>query len=207
MPAVATSQNEPYDTMCGVYDRMHARWLRHAGGEAQCAFEGAVTALLHPEMSVLDAACGTGTVARRMMNCVGGALDLTMLDASAGMLARCRDISATRVRGRIEDLPFDPGSFDLVTSAWGMETSEDPEAVMQEFFRVTCRGGHICLVFCADRPSGSIIGFGLRQRIILTGRGQFLDPTKTGAMAWDLGATAVRPIHCSGPAAAMVIQV
>lgn len=196
-----------YDALCLAYDRLHARWLRHAGGEAQCAFEGAVTALLCPGQAVLDAACGTGTVARRMMACVDGALDLTLLDASARMLARCRDIPAPRVRGRIEALPLEPQRFDLVTCAWGMETSAAPDVVLREFFRVTRPGGHICLVFCADRPCQSWIGYGLRQRIIMTGRGRFLDPAHTHGLATELGAKAVRPIHCSGPAAAMIIQV
>lgn len=207
MPEGTPGQSGPYDALCGKYDRLHARWLRHAGGEAQCAFEGAVTALLRPGLKVLDAACGTGTVARRMMDCVGGALDLTLLDASAGMLARCQDMAATKVQARIEALPFADDSFDLVTCAWGMETSGAASIALAEFFRVTRPGGHICLVFCADRPCGSVLGYGLRQRIELTGRGRFLDPAVTGARAWELGATAVRHIHCTGPAAAMIIQL
>lgn len=38
-----------------AYDRLHARWLRHAGGEAQSAFEGAVIALVRPGVRILDA--------------------------------------------------------------------------------------------------------------------------------------------------------
>jgi hypothetical protein len=44
-----------YGGIATAYDRLHARWLRHAGGEAQSAFEGAVIALVRPGVRILDA--------------------------------------------------------------------------------------------------------------------------------------------------------
>ena len=106
-----------YAAQVARYDRSHARWLRHAGGEAQCAFEGAAAALLRPGMALLDAACGIGTVARRLLAGVDGPIDLTLLDAELGMLNLCTDLPATRTPGRIEAMPLPDNSFDLVTCA------------------------------------------------------------------------------------------
>jgi ubiquinone/menaquinone biosynthesis C-methylase UbiE len=115
-----------HDETADAYSKSHARWLRFAGGEAQCAFEGAVTALLRPGMRMLDVACGTGTVARRLLDGSNGDFDLVLLDASQRMLNKCRDIPANRVTGCMKNLPFETDNFDLLTCAWGIETLDDP---------------------------------------------------------------------------------
>ena len=68
------------------------------------------------------------------------------------MLARCRNIEAVRVRGRIEALPFEARRFDLVTCAWRMETSADPGAVLREYMRVTRPGGYFYPIDFRERP-------------------------------------------------------
>ena len=196
-----------YNSLCDNYARSHARWLRFAGGEAQCAFEGAVTALLRPSMKMVDVACGTGTVARRLLKNVAGVVDLTLLDASAAMLDRCRDVPAKRIEARMERLPFPDDDFDLVTCAWGIETQLDPRKAMREFVRVTRPGGHVCLVFCADRPAASFVGRVLRHHIATSGRGAFLDYQTVLAHAHGAGARLVQMLHCSGPAAAMILHI
>lgn len=110
-------KNLLYDTLSHRYDRSHGRWLRFAGGEAQCAFEGAATALLRPGMRILDAGCGTGTVARRLLRKANGPVELVLLDASVKMLAKCHDIPATRTTGCMKNLPFEMDHFDLLTCA------------------------------------------------------------------------------------------
>ena len=169
-----------YDRAAGSYDRSHDRWLRYAGGEAQCAFEGAATALLRPGMSMLDAACGTGTVVRRLLNGSRGKIDIALLDVSRQMLDQCHDIAARRVLGRMEDLPFADNSFDLVTCAWGLEVLNDPDPALREFVRVARADGRICLVFCAERPAGSMLGTLFSAHIRHSRRGRFLD---TGTLA------------------------
>ncbi len=196
-----------YDAQADVYSKSHLRWLRFAGGEAQCAFEGAVTALLHPGMRLIDVACGTGTVARRLRRGVNGDVDLVLLDASQRMLDQCSDIPAARIKGCMMDLPFDTGCFDLLTCAWGIETLCDPRPALAEFIRVTKPGGHICLVFCADRPAQSFIGRALRHNVAATGRGTFLDHRTIGEYAMDAGARQIQTLHCTGPAAAMILHV
>lgn len=196
-----------YDAGARGYRNAHARWLRFAGGEAQCAFEGAATALLKPGDKMLDAACGAGSVARRLLAETAGDVDLVLLDASARMLDKCRDILAERIEGCMTNLPFEKDKFDLVTCAWGIEVLRDPRPAIHEFVRVTRPKGHICVVFCADRPARSLIGRALRSHVSQSGRGQFLDHTTIKSFAIAAGSRHVQLLHCSGPAAAMIIHV
>lgn len=106
-----------YARLAPRYDRAHARWLRFAGGEAQCAFEGAVTARVRPGTSVLDVGCGTGALARRLSAAHGNSIELTLVDASRQMLARAGDIAARHVHGEIENLPLPSNRYDVVICA------------------------------------------------------------------------------------------
>lgn len=201
------SSHNIYDDAANAYSKSHARWLRFAGGEAQCAFEGAATALLRPGMRMLDVACGTGAVARRLLKGSNGNFDLVLLDASQRMLSSCRDIPAKRLIGCMKDLPLKTDSFDLLTCAWGIETLTDPGPALTEFVRVTRSGGHVCLVFCADRPSRSLIGRALRHKVTYSGRGTFLSHTKMRDFAEAAGVRRVQTLHCTGPAAAMILHI
>ncbi|WP_282077266.1 methyltransferase domain-containing protein [Epibacterium ulvae] len=196
-----------YDDIADSYGKAHARWLRFAGGEAQCAFEGAVTALLRPDVRLLDVACGTGTVARRLIKGLESRANLVLLDASQKMLDCCDDIPAQRVIGCMKNLPFRDDSFDLLTCAWGLETLDDPYPALSEFVRVTRCGGHVCIVFCADRQPRSIADRMLRHRISQTGRGSFLVDGKMRELAMTAGARRVQSLHCSGSAAAMILHI
>lgn len=200
-------KDNSYNAIADTYSRSHARWLRYAGGEAQCAFEGAVTALLRPGMRMLDVACGTGTVARRLLSGTNGNIQLVLLDASPRMLDQCKDIPAERHVACMNDLPFQAESFDLLTCAWGIETLADPRNALAEFVRVTRTGGFVCLVFCADRPSRSLIGRALRHNVSQSGRGKFLSHSNLYARSQDVGARQVQLLHCNGPAAAMILHI
>ncbi|MEM9795504.1 MAG: methyltransferase domain-containing protein [Pseudomonadota bacterium] len=196
-----------YDARAHDYADAHARWLRHVGGEAQCAFEGAAAALLQPGSKMLDAACGKGTVARRLLAGIAGRIDLVLLDAAPRMLAECHDIPARRITACMTDLPFGPNQFDLVTCAWGIEVLDDPRPALREFIRVTRPAGHVCIVFCADRPAQSFVGRALRRHISRSGRGRFLDHEMLREFAIATGARHVQTLHCTGPAAAMIVHV
>ncbi len=198
---------QKFDLLGRRYDRSHVRWLRHEGGEAQCAFEGAVTALLRPGLTMLDAACCPGAIARRLARASADEIDLTMLDASRSMLARCADIPARRVHGRLQALPFCNGAFDLTTCAWGVEATDDPKASLAELARVTRPGGRLCLVFCAERPSRTFLGRGLRYHITASGLGRFLKLEEVVKTLETCGIGAIQHLHCTGPAAALVAHV
>ncbi|MGB8314275.1 MAG: methyltransferase domain-containing protein, partial [Aestuariivirga sp.] len=97
-------------------------------------------------MKILDAACGTGAFASRLIKITGNRISLTLLDACPEMLSQAEHLPAKKILGRLEHLPFADGSFDLVSCAWGIETTERPAATIRELTRVVRPGGYVCLV-------------------------------------------------------------
>lgn len=105
-----------------------------------------------PGSRVLDLACGTGDLALAAAE-TGAAV--VGLDVTAGMidLAR-RKASATRVRWVVADmtaLPFRAGSFDLVTTGYGLRNVPDLPTGLDECRRVLAPGGRLCSLDF-DRP-------------------------------------------------------
>lgn len=209
-PAPAIVANRPsdlvalYDRIAPRYARHHARWLRHAGQTAQTALEAATRTLVAPGARILDAGCGTGAFARRLLAEPLPPVAVTLLDPSRRMLAQCSDLPAERRVGRLEALPFADASFDILTCAWALETVPDPARAMAEMARVLAPGGALCLAFCADRSDIDMRGRVLRMTLTLRGSGRFLSPAKVSRdLAQDHGLT-VRALPCDGPAAALV---
>lgn len=195
-----------YDRLAPRYDRLHQRWLRHAGGEAQVALEAAVRALTTPATNLLDAGCGTGAFARALSADGASPARVTLLDPSEAMLSRCSDLSARRVKGRLEALPFTDGEFDMVTCAWALETVLDLRTAVSELCRVVRPGGILCLIFCAEAPAGALGAWLLRQAILWRGTGQFLSRTVVCEAIRANGPFEVRAIPNRGPAAALVAR-
>ncbi|MEO0820873.1 MAG: methyltransferase domain-containing protein [Pseudomonadota bacterium] len=195
-----------YDRLAPRYDRLHRRWLRHAGGEAQAALEGAVRALMRPGMALLDAGCGTGRFARRLIAEGVRPQDMTLLDPAEAMLARCADLQVERIAARLERMPFANGSFDLVTCAWALETAVSRQAALRELCRVLRPGGTLCLVFCADAPCESSAARLMRWSVERRGAGRFLSRETVGAnLAEALGAEPCW-MPCRGPVAACLAR-
>lgn len=195
-----------YDHLAPDYDRLHRRWLRHAGGEAQAALEAAVRAVATPNMELLDAGCGTGAFARRLLADTQIAPRITLLDPSEAMLARCADIPAKRVQGRLEELPFASDHFDIVCCAWALETTTNLERSVKELCRVVRPGGLLCLAFCAQTASQGILGRAMTLALSLRGSGRFLlaDEIRTALAEQD--SFELRHLPCNGPAAALIIR-
>jgi ubiquinone/menaquinone biosynthesis C-methylase UbiE len=95
---------------------------------------------------VLDVAAGTGNVAIRAAKT--GALvvasDLTPEHFGAGRRgAAAEGVELEWVEGDAEALPFDDGTFDVVTSCFGAMFAPDQQAVADELVRVCRPGGTI----------------------------------------------------------------
>lgn len=195
-----------YDRLAPDYDKLHRRWLRHAGGEAQAALDAAVRAIATPDMSLLDAGCGTGAFARALVAEGISTRGVTLLDPSEGMLARCADIPAQQVNGRLETLPFADGAFDIVTCAWALETVPKPEIALRELCRVVRPGGMLCLAFCAERPAPGLAGWLMRQSVTVRGAGQFLQEHSVIDTIERLGGFDVRSLPCRGPVAGLIAR-
>lgn len=205
-PVEAAAMVDLYDRIAPRYDRLHRRWLRHAGGEAQAALEAVVRALATPQTRLLDAGCGTGAFARALLAEGVMPAKVTLLDPSGEMLARCADLPARRVQARLEALPFHDGAFDIVTCAWALETTPEPTVALRELRRVTRPGGSICLAFCAQEPAADAAGWLMRRAVQWRGSGRFLARDKVIADMRAAGDLDVRPLPIRGPAAALLVR-
>ncbi len=196
-----------YERLAPDYDRLHRRWLRYAGGEAQAALEAAVRVSASPGMRLLDAGCGTGAFARRLIReGVIGPGNLTLLDPSEAMLRRCRDISCETALGRLEAMPFLDGTFDVVTCAWALETAMRPDRAIAEMQRVLRPGGLLCLAFCADQPAEGVVQTVIRETLKLRGAGRFLALQDVSDAIAATGTARVLSVPVTGPVAMLIAQ-
>lgn len=115
-------------------------------------------------ISILDAGCGTGYVAARLMQILTKAINdktindktssanasidmmndpddihLTALDLSPAMLAQAKERSVYHVfqQGDIEALPFSDQAFDITLSSLAIQWCHDPQQAIAELTRVT----------------------------------------------------------------------
>lgn len=197
---------DQYEILAPRYDRLHHRWLRHAGGEAQAALEGLVRALATPNSKFFDAGCGTGNLARTLIAEGMSPNLMTLLDPSAAMLARCADIPVPKIQGRLEALPFEDGAFDLVTCVWVLETVPDPFPALTELCRVVRAGGALCLAFCADEPARGIVDGLMRQALLNRGTGRFLSRSRLMQAIESFEEFEVRAIPSQGPASTLLAR-
>ena len=91
---------------------------------------------------ILDVGCGTG--ANLLMLSQYG--DAEGVDVSEDALAFCRERGLEKVRlGAAEDLPYEDGTFDLVTAFDVVEHIDDDLAGLREMRRVLRPGGRVLL--------------------------------------------------------------
>ncbi len=193
-----------YERLAANYDRLHSRWLRYAGGEAQAALEASVRVLIKPGTQLLDVGCGTGKFARKLIAEGMSPDQITLLDPSLKMLSRCGDIPAFKVNGRMEALPFDDCSFDIVTSAWSLETSIDSELAICELCRVTKKDGMLCMAFCAKNKPTSLVDWSVSLVLTLRRLGSFLNVDSIEEAIRTSGSFQAQRLPCNGPVAAIV---
>lgn len=91
---------------------------------------------------ILDVGCGTG--ANLLMLSKYG--EAEGVDISEDALAFCRERGLDKVKlGAGEELPYDDGTFDLVTALDVVEHMDDDLAGLKEMRRVLRPGGHVLL--------------------------------------------------------------
>ncbi|WP_155057444.1 class I SAM-dependent methyltransferase [Streptomyces blattellae] len=143
-----------YDKEAGAYD------ITRGGEPRAAAAAGAVLGLIpDPTGRLLDVACGTGIVTRRLAAARPG-LRVTGADLTYGM-AR---MAAVRLPGTVvladsRRLPFPDRAFDAVTSVWLLHLLDEPDdvrAAVAECARVLRPGG--VYVTTVDKAAAHDVG-------------------------------------------------
>ena len=97
-----------------------------------------------PAGVALDAACGTGRHAAKLAELGHRVIGVDTTDAMLDV-ARTKVPAGDFRRGRLEDLPLDDASVDLITCGLALTHASDLGPVMREFARVLRPGGHAVL--------------------------------------------------------------
>ncbi len=137
---VFDSVAENYDVMNDLMSAgLHRLWKRFTIDQAA----------IKPGNVVLDLAGGTGDLAKEFSRKVGKDGHVILADINAAMLqqGRSRLIDAgiagnvTIAQVDAQALPFDSGTFDCITMAFGLRNVTDKDAALASMFRVLKPGG------------------------------------------------------------------
>jgi demethylmenaquinone methyltransferase/2-methoxy-6-polyprenyl-1,4-benzoquinol methylase len=147
----------------GVFHQVAARYdLMNdlmSGGLHRAWKDALVNTIAPPKSPVrpwraLDIAGGTGDIAFRLAEASSPPAEITILDINASMLDVARSRSKERgladririVEANAERLPFDPGTFDAATSAFGLRNVPDLAAALKEAHRVLRPGSRLAVL-------------------------------------------------------------
>ena len=138
------------ETQGELWGRNPQAWAAGSERAMQSLYEATLHALAPLDgLSHLDAGCGAGLALQ--LSAARGAT-VTGLDASAGLLAfaRTRLPGADLRIGEIEELPFAPDSFDVVTAFNAIQYAAIPARAVAELARVCRPGGRVAIGVWAD---------------------------------------------------------
>jgi demethylmenaquinone methyltransferase/2-methoxy-6-polyprenyl-1,4-benzoquinol methylase len=150
-----------FDSVASRYDIMndlmsaglHRLWKRYTVDQAA----------VRPGHHVLDLAGGTGDLALKFARQVGPQGHVVLADINAAMLERGRRrLVDAGIAGNLtiaqvdaESLPFDDGSFDRITMAFGLRNVTDKNAALHSMYRVLKPGGK-ALIFEFSQPVSAL---------------------------------------------------
>jgi demethylmenaquinone methyltransferase / 2-methoxy-6-polyprenyl-1,4-benzoquinol methylase len=147
-----------FDRIARRYDRVNTvlslgtdtAWRRRAARETELRSGG----------SALDVACGSGKLTAELAKIAGPSGRVIGLDFSARMLDIARDSypALEFIEGDALSLPFEDGSFDAATIAFGLRNLADPIRGLREMTRVARRA--VVLEFV--RPPRGLVGSAYR---------------------------------------------
>ncbi|MFH9674197.1 class I SAM-dependent methyltransferase [Streptomyces sp. NPDC017405] len=176
------------------YEQEAGRYDASRGGEARAeAAARAVLGLVPPGPGrLLDVACGTGIVTRRLAAARPG-LRVTGADLTPAMAGRAAArLPGAIVRADSRRLPFPDGTFDAVTTIWLLHLLFDPgdlDAVVAECARVLRPGG--VYVTTVDKAAAHNVGSDIDA--VLAGRPHRPPADAPGTVAAHAARHGLRP--------------
>ncbi|MFH0968529.1 MAG: class I SAM-dependent methyltransferase [Methanobacteriota archaeon] len=161
-----------YDDIADVYDQRYDH--RDRGRQYYDHIAEAVINQIGTGGELLDIGCGTGLFIRRFLR-YGG--KVTGIDISSGMIRRATPIFPTVqfVVGTAEELPFEEGSFESISSLLAFSYLIKPEKTLADCLRVLRPGGRLAVctlgknVFTSSLPALFMIGEKMRIRRVGVG--------------------------------------
>lgn len=148
-----------WNRWAGFYDR-----FMHSNGRLYDIIAAKMKRQLNRKMNVLELACGTGLISRRIVVCVKS---LEATDFSPSMVTRAKkSVRSSRIHFSVQDaadLPYAPESFDAVVIANALHILPEPEKVLHEIYRVLKPNG---LLLAPTFVHGEGVGFRVRTGLM-----------------------------------------
>ncbi len=111
---------------------------------------------LFDDDSVLDVACGTGIVARKVRARIGPSVRIVGIDLNEGMIDAARNLTDANSRScewrtaDVTELPFEAGTFSVAFCQQGLQFFPDQGLALREIERVLRQGGRIALTLWSE---------------------------------------------------------
>ncbi|MGN0774798.1 MAG: class I SAM-dependent methyltransferase [Candidatus Ventricola sp.] len=148
-----------WDRWAGFYER-----FMHSNERLYDEIAGRMKGSLNRNMYVLELACGTGLISRRIVGCVKS---LEATDFSEKMIAEAKkNVHSVRAHFSVQDarsLSYASESFDAVVIANALHILPEPEKVLAEIDRVLKPGG---LLLAPTFVHGEGFGFQVRTGLM-----------------------------------------
>lgn len=139
--------NKMYDYLAPFYD-FNERYIGRliTGVDIVKGREDIVSQLgLKKGMRLLEISPGPGVFQKLLRDKIGNESEFVSLDLSLSMLIQCKkrnnDLKIELVQADAQMLPFTSESFDAVFHFGGVNLFNNPDKAIQEFIRVTKKGG------------------------------------------------------------------
>ena len=145
-----------FDRIARRYDLVNT--VLSAGTDGRWRRRAARATGLRAGGSALDVACGSGKLTAQLAKLAGPSGRVVGVDFSAQMLAVARhDHPALEfLEGDALSLPFDDGSFDASTIAFGLRNLADPVRGLREMLRVLRPRGRAVVLEFVKPPEGPV---------------------------------------------------
>ena len=146
------------------FAKLYSPFMEKGNGKMYDEICAEISAKLHPNMTVLELACGSGQLTFRL---AGKVKRWEGTDFSPNMIAEARkQFVPANLHLSVQDatnLPYEDERFDAVVIANALHIMPEPDKAMAEIYRVLKPGG---LLFAPTFVHGSGTGFMLRTKVL-----------------------------------------